>query len=445
MPSPSPAPSDDIRITPASTDHVMPPHVRNGYQKYSQFEPFAEGGSASLETCIDTNLGRKVLLKRLLPHLAANEVEQRRFLREARVTAQIAHPNTVPVYELSRDASGNPYFTMKRLHGRTLRDILKRLATGDAASRAGFPLSRLVEILLQVCHAVAYAHNHGVIHRDLKPANILVGEFGEVVVLDWGLAKVRGRADDPRPASPDPPPGDLDITEAGTRYGTPLYMSPEQAEGRRDVDERTDVYNLGVLLYEMLTLRPAVWGDDVQQVVHNILHEPPESPRRAAPGREIPRELEAVCLKALAKHPADRPASVLEFIADLRAWQEGRAVSALRDSPARSLFKFMHRHAALSLAAGFLLLGAAAASLAHFVARRPAGRAVLSVSAPGYSVSILPAGPAAAGPMDLGVSPLRDVAIDPGVYRLTLARNGRKQSVEIRAERGRDIVVAAEP
>ena len=442
---PDPAePSDDIRITPSTTDHVMPPHVRNGYQKYRQFEPFAEGGSAKLETCIDTNLGRKVILKRLLPHLAANEVEQRRFLREARVTAQIAHPNTVPVYELSRDHEGNPYFTMKRLRGRTLRDILKSLGAGNAECRAEFPLTRLIEILLQVSHAVAYAHNHGVIHRDLKPANILIGGFGEVVVLDWGLAKVRGRADDPADPGLDGPAGRMDITEAGSRYGTPLYMSPEQAEGRRDVDERTDVYNLGILLYEMLAFKPVVWGDDVQQVVHSILHEPPIPPGRLGSGRDVPRELEAVCLKALAKHPADRHASVLAFIADLRAWQERREVSALRDSPLRSGVKLVLRHPAFSLAVLFLVLGAAASRLAHHGwGAAASARAALSVPAPGYTVRIASTGENAGPALTLGASPLSEVAVDPGDYRLTLVRGADRREVDLRITAGQRIVVAA--
>ena len=187
---------EHTQIALAETDKDMPRSWRSGSLKYSDFKPMAKGGTATIETCVDGNLQRQVAFKKLHPDLASSAIETKRFLREARVTANIAHPGTVPVYELGRDRQGALFFTMKCLHGRDLREIIHDLRHKVPEVEDSFPLPRLVDILIQVCQTVAYAHSCGVIHRDLKPANILVGEFGEVTVLDWGLAKVQGETHD---------------------------------------------------------------------------------------------------------------------------------------------------------------------------------------------------------------------------------------------------------
>ena len=172
----------------ADTDQKFALHWKSGSLKYTNFKPMVEGGTAKLFSCFDENLRRTVVYKTLHDHLRDDEIETQRFLREARVTANIAHPGTVPLYELGRDRNGSLFFTMKRVNGRDLRSIIEALKNGDERTAIAFPLSAQVDILISVCQTVAYAHRHGVIHRDLKPANILVGGFGEALVIDWGLA-----------------------------------------------------------------------------------------------------------------------------------------------------------------------------------------------------------------------------------------------------------------
>ena len=332
------------------TDASFERYWKAGALKYRHFRPLAEGGTAKLEVCLDANLGREVVFKSLHPHLADDEGEQQRFLREARVTALIAHPGTVPLYELGRKADGTLYFTMKRLRGRDLREILMALAAKDHDLEPLYPLARLVDVVASVAQTIAHAHSRGVIHRDLKPANVLVGAFEQTTVLDWGLAKVRadapGVVDHPAdgpslvelpqvelPAGPEALR--MELTRPGRRYGTPLYMSPEQARGDADLDERTDVYNLGSVLYEVLTLQNLIVGNELDEVMDLVLNQPPPRPSATAPpGREVPPELEELCLAALSKDPADRPASMAGFAEALalarptrrrkRRWASGR-------------------------------------------------------------------------------------------------------------------------
>jgi serine/threonine-protein kinase len=306
----------DKMIRLPDTDKTLPRHMVVGFMHYTNFKDFKEGGVARLELCYDKNLCRNVVMKRLHPHLRDNQMEQARFLREARVTAQIQHPTSVPVYELGRDDKGDPYFTMKKLEGRDLRDIIHALLDGDPMTVEDYPLIRLLDIFIQVCQGIAYAHHHGVIHRDLKPANILIGEFFEVMILDWGLAKVFSEPEEADYFVTKNRSGTLEspeLTQAGRRYGTPLYMSPEQAEGITAVDERCDIYNLGSMLYEMLTLQNLITGDDINEVMHKVRVELPIPPSVRAPHLDVPPEVEAICLKALQKDPADRYTSVLEM------------------------------------------------------------------------------------------------------------------------------------
>jgi len=348
------------KITREHTDGRLPNPIIGGFARFRNFEPFSEGGSCRLYSCLDSNLNRVVAYKTLHAHLKDNEQDVRRFLREARVTAQIQHPNTVPVYEIGRDDQGIPYFTMKKVHGDTLREIIEGVAGGHQRFVEQFPLEQRLEILHQVCQAIAFAHARGVIHRDLKPANILIGDFGEVIVLDWGLAKV-GNLPEPHAEPSAGPPKishEIELTRAGSRYGTPLYMSPEQARGIKDVDERCDVYLLGNLLYEILTLQNLVWGQDVDEILDRILNDPIIPPRQRAPERHIPHDLEAICLKALAKNPGDRYESVAAFMDDLRRFQRREPVQAFRGPWWMRLLKWRERHAVRLSSLSFFLLGA---------------------------------------------------------------------------------------
>ncbi len=351
MSEPNPQPGSQHPILVAETDAPLPRQWLSGSLKYTDFMPLTEGGTAELQTCLDKNLHRVVVYKTLHDHLQGSELETARFLREARVTALIAHPGTVPVYEIGRDRSGELFFTMKKLVGRDMRSILMGISAKERAAVDAYPLARLVDVLIQACQTVAYAHTQGVIHRDLKPANILVGEFGEVTVLDWGLAKVRGEQpsteveESVETQAAGKKAVSMELTQPGKRYGTPLYMSPEQARGDDALDERTDVYNLGSILFEALTAQNLVWGNDVEEVLEQVLQRPTPIPSEVAPDRPIPPGLEAVCLRALEKDPVDRYPSVAALVADLQAFRAGEPVSVYRADALTRLMRWQARNA----------------------------------------------------------------------------------------------------
>ncbi|NCX98750.1 MAG: serine/threonine protein kinase [Planctomycetia bacterium] len=306
----------------SSTDYDLPEPLPQGLAKYSNFRDMARGGSAVLRTCFDRITGRTIVIKTLLPEFRRDEKENRRLLREARVTAQLQHPNTVPVYEIGRDAAEGLYFTMKRVSGENLYEILKRIARGDRATTAAFPLRRRLDIVAGAAQALMYAHARGVIHRDVKPENIWVGNFGEVILLDWGVAKVWGQPDD-APQHPSLARQSSEslqaITMAGDRPGTPLYMSPEQVNVNRAViDERSDVFSTGVVLYEMAALREPFRGRVIQETFENIIHDHPPPPSKASPDRGIPARLDEVVTKAIAKSPADRYQTMRELLEAIR-------------------------------------------------------------------------------------------------------------------------------
>ena len=304
----------------ADTDQKFALHWKSGSLKYTNFKPMVEGGTAKLFSCFDENLRRTVVYKTLHDHLRDDEIETQRFLREARVTANIAHPGTVPLYELGRDRNGSLFFTMKRVNGRDLRSIIESLKAGDERTAIAFPLSAQVDILISVCQTVAYAHRHGVIHRDLKPANILVGGFGEALVIDWGLAKVWGEpelATAEMGADEDPA-----LTPVGRRYGTPLYMAPELARGDAHIDGRVDVFSLGNVLFEILTHRQMLSGETVSDVTDRLLNHPLPKPSEVVPEKNIPPALETICLRALEKDVKDRYHDVTALMEALQTYRD---------------------------------------------------------------------------------------------------------------------------
>lgn len=305
-----------------ATDYDLPEPLPQGLAQYGNFREMARGGSAMLRTCFDRITGRTVVIKTLLPEFRRDERENRRLLREARVTAQLQHPNTVPVYEIGRDEAEGLYFTMKRVSGENLFEILKRIARGDQGTIAAFPLRQRLEIVEGAAQALMYAHARGVIHRDVKPENIWVGNFGEVILLDWGVAKVWGQPDDgpQQPAPPRRPAEPLqEITMVGDRPGTPLYMSPEQVNVNRGViDERSDIFSTGVVLYEVAAIREPFRGRVIQETFENIIHDNPPPPSEASPGQGIPPRLDDVVMKAIAKNPADRYQTMRQMIEALR-------------------------------------------------------------------------------------------------------------------------------
>ena len=280
-------------------------------------------------------------------------------MEEARITGQLDHPGIPPVHELGCDKSGRPFFTMPLIRGHDFQEILLLADAGDAE----WSTTRVVRVLLQACEAVAYAHAKGAVHRDLKPANIMVGRFGEVFVLDWGLAKVLGRADaghDTVDLSAstvsfrvDPTPDPALLTHRGDVVGTPAYMSPEQARGELDlIGEASDVYSLGAILYRILTgTKPySRLGErpSSSEVLARALRGPPKPVLEVAP--QAPPELAAICHKAMKRAAEDRYANARAMSEDLRAYLEGRVVSAHRTGTLVRLGKWVRRNRAVTAA-----------------------------------------------------------------------------------------------
>ena len=305
----------------SETDKTFSLHWKSGSLKYKNFELLREGGIAKLYSCFDENLGRQVVYKTLREHLAEDEIEIQRFLREARITANIAHPGTVPVYELGRDRHGLLFFTMKHVRGRDLREIIETLKAQDPRTERAFPLHVLIDILIQVCQTIAHTHSRGVIHRDLKPANILTGEFGATYVIDWGLAKVWGEPDLEKPEIHRPK--DRELTPAGRHYGTPLYMAPELARGDTHIDARADIFGLGNILFEILTHRQLLYGQNITEIKDELLNKPFPSPRDVAHEKNIPKRLEEICMKALEKNRRNRYQTAESMMEDLMNYSNG--------------------------------------------------------------------------------------------------------------------------
>ena len=327
-------------------------------------EVLGQGGVGRVLRGFDRHLGREVAIKELLgglgsvgpsgsPHISPTLA---RFVREARITAQLEHPSIVPVHELGVRPDGTLYYTMKRVRGRTLEQ-----AIGEAASLD--QRLRLVAPVLDLCHAVAYAHARGVIHRDIKPANVMVGEFGETIVLDWGLARLRGGPDpDGRHVRlPDDDGSDPGRTVAGAAFGTPTTMSPEQARGDVEaVDERSDVWSLGAVLFHLLTGRPPFVGASAHAVIVQAQRDAAPPVRSLEPG--APAELAAIAERALSRDPEARYPSAGAMARDLDAWTTGRRVEAHTYTSWEILRRFVGQHrtsVVVTALAAVILLAAA--------------------------------------------------------------------------------------
>jgi len=291
------------------TDKPLP-EVLNPNTRYMFLSTIAKGGKALIKSCKDMHLNRVVAYKTLRSEFVNDEIEKTRLLREARISAMLQHPNTVPIYEIGRDNHGHYYFTMKLVHGYTLREIMNY--------RERYDLSQLIEVIKQIAHALAYAHAHGVAHRDIKPENILVGPYSEVLLLDWGLAKVwkkDGSTSDL--ASQDKeiavPGSDRSITGHGKLQGTLCYMSPEQIRRDPDISFSTDIYSLGSVLYEVLTGKPPFDSDKTYEILDMVENDQAAKPSEISKF-PVPKVLEDLCLSCLDKDPATRLESMDEFV-----------------------------------------------------------------------------------------------------------------------------------
>lgn len=359
---------------------VVPRRLGN----YELVEIIGRGGMGLVYRARQVDLDRTVALKLIrTPH--PRQEDALRFVVEAQVTGQIEHPNIVPVHEMGTDEKGRPFFVMKLVRGEALSEILMRLRKGDSKTRLAYPLTRLLHIFCEVCQAIAFAHAKGVLHRDIKPSNVMIGDFGEVLVMDWGLARKFGEPDTKSAGLLTVTPGSKPVLVAargemvrtvreddtlaaqGLVAGTPEYMSPEQAAG--DVSAmhpRSDVYSLGALLFEILNYRPPHVDPDTRVLVRKVATEPVIFPRHGGNRPKITPALRAVCLKALAMNPDERYAGALGLLIDVRAILADEPVSAKPDTPADKLARLFRRHgmvlATFAAAIVLLSLGAAASS-----------------------------------------------------------------------------------
>lgn len=320
-------------------------------EEYELRKPFAEGGQGELYQGFDRKLHRLVAVKSLHRKLSDDPRQRSLFLTEARVTAQLDHPSIVPIYTLNTDRGNGLNLAMKLIHGETLREYLTQIAAhyrldGVHSFDETKSLRYRLEIFLKVCDALEYAHNRNVMHGDLKPANIMIGEYHETYIMDWGVAR-RIRDENGRPMRHE-------------LSGTPRYLAPE-ALAREPTDQRSDIFAMGAILFETVFLKPAFSGNSVEEVTTKIVSGETERFEHRF-GASVDGDLKAVIRKALAPDPEQRYRQIRDLSGDLRRYLMGFEVSAKRDGWAMKLFRYLslHRQIAMVLVLSALLLGTGA-------------------------------------------------------------------------------------
>jgi len=284
----------------------------------------ASGGMGTIDVAVDRALDRRIAVKTLHTHLRSSDAAVRMFLREARLTGLLDHPHIVPVYDIGERKNDQLYFSMKLVEGQTLSDVIRAIPRGPLDTTT---LYGLLDVLTKVCDALAFAHSRGVLHCDIKPANIMVGEFGQVYLMVWGIARLVSSEPSPE-STPDPQatptPARPPSTTDNSIIGTPCYMSPEQARGDRDkLDARSDVFLLGSALYEVLTRRPPYASSDRTETLSLAANGRFPAPRKIAREGGVAPELERIVLRAMAKNPDARYPSVVALRDDLLRFMRG--------------------------------------------------------------------------------------------------------------------------
>jgi eukaryotic-like serine/threonine-protein kinase len=354
-------------------------------QRFRILRPHAKGGLGQISVALDEELHREVAFKEIQERYADDPASRTRFVLEAEVTGGLEHPGIVPVYGLGQYADGRPFYAMRFIRGDSLSEAIKRFHNADNSRRSPaemtLELRKLLGRFIDVCNAIEYAHSRGVLHRDLKPGNIMLGKYGETLVVDWGLAKPLGHresnaGDDERALLPVSPSGSAP-TQLGSAVGTPQYMSPEQAEGRVDeLGPATDVYSLGATLYCLLTGRaPFADGDQWATIAQVAAGEFP--PPRTI-NKSVPPALEAISLKAMALRPRDRYASAQALASDVEQWLADGEVSVYVGPWQERLATWARQHttaaSALSIFLGVTLIMIPVASVGWTIGRFASGR-----------------------------------------------------------------------
>lgn len=368
-------PALDGLETPAQVSGSAVPSACDQPSRYRVERLLAMGGLGEVHLAIDTELDRSVALKRIKGHLVHDAMSRNRFLREATITARLEHPGIVPIHGLVTDEQGQPCYAMRFIEGESLAEAIKKFHQehgSGAAKYSSVAFRQLLARFITVCNTIAYAHSRGVLHRDLKPQNIMLGKYGETLVVDWGLAK--DLSEPPTSASSDATessspmttgsgtlPDTLDATRFGEALGTPAYMSPEQAAGRWDVlDQATDIYSLGATLYQQLTGKPAFDRKENWPALREKIQQGSfPAPHRV--NQDVPRALEAICLKAMALEPQHRYRFALDLASDLERWLADDPVSCYREPwPART-WRWARKHRTVVTAGAAMLIVAVAA------------------------------------------------------------------------------------
>ncbi|HKB37369.1 MAG TPA: serine/threonine-protein kinase [Gemmataceae bacterium] len=358
---PAPTTTDPLATRPVAA--AGPTDSAGG--RFRTLRAHARGGLGEVFIALDQELHREVALKEIQLRHADNPDSRARFLLEAEITGGLEHPGVVPVYGQGTYADGRPFYAMRFIKGDSLQQAIDHFHGTDGMGRdpgeRALALRQLLGRFLAVCNTVAYAHSRGVIHRDLKPANVMLGQYGETLVVDWGLAKATGRhATTPSPGERTLVPAAASgssATQMGSALGTPAFMSPEQAAGKvNEVGPASDVYSLGATLYALLTGQAPFQDRDVGTMLERVRvgdFRPPRAVRH-----DVPAALEAICLKAMAREPGRRYAGALELAADIEHWLADEPVSAWREPWRQRARRWVKRHRTLVSA------GAAAALVA---------------------------------------------------------------------------------
>ncbi len=342
----------------ATTDHA--PGLSG---RFRILRPHAKGGLGQVSVALDQELHREVALKEILVHLSDDTNARERFVLEAEITGGLEHPGIVPVYALGQSDDGRPYYAMRFIKGDSLKQSIEQFHKADNPNlkdegERQMALRQLLGRFIVVCNAMDYAHSRGVLHRDLKPGNIMVGEYGETLVVDWGLAKALGQREVGTDATPLRPSSALSSsvqTMQGSAIGTPAYMSPEQAAGKLDeLGPTTDVYSLGATLYHLLCGRPPFEKEDLYEILKKVHRGEFPRPRSVLP--TIPRGLEAICLKGMALRPEDRYPTARAMADDIEHWLADEPISAAEDSAVERLGRWARKHKSLVQAGSVSLL-----------------------------------------------------------------------------------------
>ncbi len=344
---PAPTPTADgtapgrFTVLPRVEDvHGVPQLVQDARKRFEVVEKLGQGGLGEVVGARDNDIGRHVAIKRIRPDRASRGAFLR-FVQEVRTVGRLDHPGIVPIHDVGRDERGDYYFVMKLVRGETVDDLIARLRAGDRQAHAEWPFERRVALFTALLHAVAHAHERGVVHRDIKPENVMIGPHGQVQLLDWGVAKVLGAAEAPadQPHSDPSTSGSVTHTRAGSLIGTPRYMSPEQAAGE-PVDVRADTWALSMLLYELLVLEHPLEGEhDVEALLQALRTRDVPHPRSARvfqPQGRVPADLGWFVHDGLRRDPAVRYQSVQQMIARLQRRADG-------DIPAHCPMTFQKR------------------------------------------------------------------------------------------------------